>query len=259
MIEWLTDTLAMTALLMALILIVRRPAARWFGPAAAYALWALPMIRLVLPPLALPRGLLPKFSVAVEPITAADGPALPPVVGAALQVPPQGLSLAQPQAVSLAEPQAASLALPTMAPDLAAADPGLLAHLPWGALLLAIWLGGALCFLASRIWNYQRMRREILAEARVVARSGDIRIVESPAASAPLAFGVFDKVVALPRGFLASADSEASDFAIAHELQHHAGNDLLAIMALQPLFALHWFNPLGWAAWRALRADQEAA
>ncbi|QSR15792.1 M56 family metallopeptidase [Novosphingobium sp. KA1] len=259
MIEWLTDTLAMTALLMALILLARRPVARWFGPAAAYALWALPMIRLVLPPLALPRGLLPELSVDIEPITAAAGPALPPVATAVSQVSPQALPLAQPLASSQAVLTMAPGLAPDLAPDPATFDAGLLSHVPWGTVLLAVWLGGAVCFLASRIWNYQAMRRDILAEARVVARSGNIRIVESPAASAPLAFGVFDKVVALPRGFLASADSEASDFAIAHELQHHAGNDLLAIMALQPLFALHWFNPLGWAAWRALRADQEAA
>lgn len=254
MIEWLTDTLAMTALLMGLVLLVRRPVARWFGPAAAYALWALPMIRLILPPLAMPRGVIPKLSVDIEPITASAVPAVVPVDTAAVEAPLHA-------AVPMAEPAAQTLAAtaPGVVPGVTSVDPGLLAHVPWGALLLAVWLGGALFFMASRIWNYRLMRREILAEARVVARSGDIRIVESPAASAPLAFGVFDKVVALPRGFLASADSEASDFAIAHELQHHAGNDLLAIMALQPLFALHWFNPLGWAAWRALRADQEAA
>ena len=70
---------------------------------------------------------------------------------------------------------------------------------------------------------------------------------------------MFDKVVALPTGFLANTDSESSDFAIAHELEHHAGNDLLAIIVMQPLFALHWFNPLAWAAWRAVRGDQEVA
>ncbi|MFM5950853.1 MAG: M56 family metallopeptidase [Novosphingobium sp.] len=49
------------------------------------------------------------------------------------------------------------------------------------------------------------------------------------------------------------------DLAIAHELEHHRGRDLAVNIAMQPLLALHWFNPLAWAGWRALRRDQEAA
>src|SRR3546814_9106859 len=70
MIEWLTDTLVMTGALLALVLLVRRPVCRWFGPNAAYALWALPMIRLALPPLALPRGLMLLPKVSIEPVVA---------------------------------------------------------------------------------------------------------------------------------------------------------------------------------------------
>ncbi|MCT2400693.1 M56 family metallopeptidase [Novosphingobium mangrovi (ex Huang et al. 2023)] len=234
MIEWLTDTLVMTGALMALVLLVRRPVGRWFGPGAAYALWALPMLRLVLPPLALPRDLAPLPKVSIKPIMA-------------------GATTVEPMATDLAAAASAPVA------PLAAAEPGLLAQIPWAGLLLTIWLCGAVAFLAWRTWNYFTMRRELLAEARQVASAQGVRIVESPAAVAPLAFGVFDKVVALPMGFLANTDSENSDFAIAHELEHHGGNDLLAIIAMQPLFALHWFNPLAWAAWRALRGDQEAA
>ena len=39
---------------MALVLVLRRPVARWLGAGAAYALWALPVLRLVLPPVTLP-------------------------------------------------------------------------------------------------------------------------------------------------------------------------------------------------------------
>ncbi|PZQ56910.1 MAG: antirepressor regulating drug resistance protein [Novosphingobium pentaromativorans] len=240
MIEWLTDTLVMTGVLMALVLLVRRPVSRWFGPAAAYALWALPVLRLILPPLALPRGIFARPEISVQPITAA----------------------AQSQLHVAQTGEAASAALPNIAAPASPvlhAEPGLLAQIPWFELIVAVWLIGAALFLVSRFRNYRRMRRELLQGSYQVARAGEIRIIETPGADAPLAFGVKDRVVALPCGFLATVDSESSDFAIAHELEHHAGNDLLALMVLQPLFALHWFNPLGWAAWRALRADQEAA
>jgi bla regulator protein blaR1 len=88
---------------------------------------------------------------------------------------------------------------------------------------------------------------------------GPIRLVETPATNTPLAFGVLDRVIALPPRFLALAERPMRDLALAHELAHHRGGDLLANFAVQPLFALHWFNPLGWACWRAMRRDQEAA
>lgn len=242
MIDWLTDTLVMTGALMALVLLIRRPVGRWFGPKAAYALWLLPMLRLVMPPLAVPLALAPSALVermvpVAEPVVSA------PVQSLVTQPAAELTTVSQPVAMSLPIEQASTV----------------LPQIEWNVLLLAIWLGGALAFLGWRTWNYQSMRRQILADARQVAVAGRIRIVESPLAAAPLAFGVFDKFVALPLGFLAEVDSESSDFAIAHELEHHAGGDLLALIVLQPLFALHWFNPLGWAAWRALRSDQEVA
>lgn len=48
---WAIESLIASALMMALVLIAREPVRRWFGSPLAYALWALPAIRLVLPPL----------------------------------------------------------------------------------------------------------------------------------------------------------------------------------------------------------------
>jgi beta-lactamase regulating signal transducer with metallopeptidase domain len=245
MIEWLTDTLVATGALMALVLAARRPVARWFGPGAAYALWLLPMIRLVLPPLALPRGLLPKIELTIEPLTAA---AAGPHAAAPVEMANSAAAMADFTAIPAAE-------LPAALP----LEPGLLEQVPWATVALAVWLGGAVLFLVWRTVTYRWMRRDLLAGSRLVAHSGAVRIVETPVINAPLAFGVRDKVVALPMGFLADVDSETSDFAIAHEMEHHAGGDLLALIAMQPLFALHWFNPIGWAGWRAVRGDQEAA
>jgi len=43
------------SLLIVLVLIIRRPFARMFGARAAYALWMLPFIRLVMPEVTIPR------------------------------------------------------------------------------------------------------------------------------------------------------------------------------------------------------------
>ena len=47
MIAWLTDTFIYTGLLIAVVLVLRRPVARHFGPQTAYALWSLPLLRLM--------------------------------------------------------------------------------------------------------------------------------------------------------------------------------------------------------------------
>ena len=219
---FLADTLLWTGALLALVLLIRRPVASHLGPGAAYALWALPMGRLLLPPLVLPAWLAP----APDP------------------------------AVLSAAPLEAPLALggsAGMAPVAAAATPD------WTGLLLAVWLAGAAVFLIRRYALYFRMRRELLARARPVGEAGRIRLVETPDADGPVAFGVIDKVIALPPGFMASRERTARDLALAHELAHHRGHDLICNMLVQPLFALHWFNPLSTLGWRALRRDQEAA
>ena len=217
---WMLDTLVWTGALIALVLILRRPVANRFGARAAYALWLLPFARMVLPPIELPA----MFAPAAEPGTA--------------------------QTVFVVTGDAAAMAAP-IAPVTEPFD--------WVGLMLAVWLVGAAFFLLRRFALYARMRRVLLADAVPVGRAGRVRLVETPVAPSPVAFGVVDKVIALPPGFMAWSDRTARDLALAHELAHHRGHDLLANFAVQPLFALHWFNPLGWLGWAALRRDQEAA
>lgn len=220
---FLIDTLVWTGALLALVLLIRRPVAALFGPRAAYALWALPMVRLLLPPLVLPAWLAPTL------------PATEVFVDGAVEAP-----LAAPRLLEFTA---------------SAAEP----PIDWTALLLALWLVGAGAFLARRYALYFAMRRELLEAARPVGEAGRVRLVETAAAPGPVAFGVIDKVVALPPGFMAAPDRAARDLALAHELEHHRGRDLVCNMLVQPLFALHWFNPLSLLGWRAFRRDQEAA
>lgn len=226
---WLLDTLLWTGVLLALVMLLRRPVARHFGPQAAYALWALPFMRLLMPGITLPVWMAP----AAEPARVMAAPQTYYAVAAGSTAP-------------------------------VAAEPAAGVLVDWLALGLAVWLTGSLVFLVFRFRAYFDMRRELLADAREVGRVrggwlGTIRLIETPATNTPLAFGIYDRVVALPPGFLALAERSMRDLALAHELAHHRGGDLVANFAVQPLFALHWFNPLGWACWRAMRRDQEAA
>ena len=57
--SFLTDTLVWTGALIALVLVLRRPVARLFGPGMSYALWLLPLLRFALPPIPLPAAFAP--------------------------------------------------------------------------------------------------------------------------------------------------------------------------------------------------------
>src|SRR5688572_25961129 len=63
---WLIDTVLYTGLLIGLVLALRRPVGRFFGPQLAYALWALPFLRLLLPPIVLPASLAPEPTPATR-------------------------------------------------------------------------------------------------------------------------------------------------------------------------------------------------
>lgn len=228
--DWfLFDTLLWTGVLIALVMLLRRPVARYFGAGAAYALWFLPLARLLVPPFTLPAWMRPETPVEREiaPVVAGESDAF---------------------FMPIAEMRPAETALPAISEQ----------PLDLLTAMILLWLGGALVMLVRRFWLYFQLRRELLEGARPVGEVGSIRLIETPAISGPMAFGVIDRVIALPDGFMASRERAQRDLAIEHELSHHRGGDLLVNMAVQPLFAIHWFNPLGWLGWHALRRDQEA-
>ena len=227
---FLFDTLLWTGALLALVMLLRRPVARHFGAGAAYALWFLPLARLVIPPFTLPTWMRPLAQTAQE--TEME----------AMAFDASGVAPAISDAGMMAPAATTSTEIP----------------FDWLTPLLLLWLGGALVMLVRRFWLYFSLRRELLEDARPVGEVGSIRLIETPAISGPMAFGVLDRVIALPVGFMASRERLQRDLAIAHELAHHRGGDLLVNMAVQPLFAIHWFNPAGWLGWNALRRDQEA-
>ncbi|WP_144098064.1 M56 family metallopeptidase [Croceicoccus sediminis] len=223
-ISWAVDTFLYTGMLIAAVLFLRRPVARAFGPRIAYALWLVPLARFVLPPLVLPAWMKPVEAASVEgaPIV------FETVEGAVVETGPEIATSAIPYDILI-------------------------------NVAVAFWLVGAVVFLAWRIGCYRAMTRHLLQSAVPVGDAGSVRLVETEAVAAPVAFGVRERVIALPAGFMASEDIAARDLAIAHELAHHRGHDLLANLAAQPVLALHWFNPVAWLGWRAMRRDQEAA
>ncbi|MEL6370053.1 MAG: M56 family metallopeptidase [Pseudomonadota bacterium] len=243
---WITSVTPAVTLLIILVMIIRRPVARYFGPETAYLLWLAPVLRLALPEL----KILPASQSAafVEPIE-------PTFAFASIAGTGQSLDIAAPW-------------LPNAATNSAQESTGILA-----AVLGFIWLCGAVIYLGRTILAQTKFRSQSLrsstsasgdlaAEAAVVAaklnvKKYDLRISEG--SDGPLVTGLFDPIILVPSNFEQDYSPEERSFALSHELSHIRRGDLAANLFGTAIVALNWPNPFFHAAYRQFRADQEAA
>lgn len=232
--SWFGETSLAISVLIIAILLVRRPVARRFGPEAAYLLWIAPLARLATPELSiLPASWREKTQAA-------------PIEWTLAAAPDDALIAASP-APAMIEPSTA---------------------------LFVLWLAGAIAFLVAQFQAQRQFMTtlldgatepspEIAAEAAVIAeRSGlkrPLRIIIAHDASGPLVAGAFRPVIVLPANFDSAYSSAERQLALSHEVAHIARGDLLTTFAALAFRALEWPNPLAHIAFRAFRADQEAA
>ena len=221
MIGWLVEALIASTLLMALVMLVRAPVRNAFGPQVAYALWALPLLRLLLPPLPAAWQ-----EVAATPISRASD--------------------------TLTILVADGAANDTVAP-VAVAAPAI------GWIVGLLWAAGALGFLVWHLTSHRRHCRRLLGTAASIEEVRGVHLIASEAAAGPLAFGVMRRYVAFPLDFADRYDADERELALEHEIGHHQRGDLIANWIALGVLALHWFNPVAWRAFRAFRADQELA
>ena len=268
------QTVIAVSVLMALILVVRGHVARQFGAGVAYALWALPVIRLALPPLSMPTPM--------ADILAGIQSWLPTAANTA-EAAPAAMRTADP--AGLAPPVISAPPVPGSEPSSPLLDtaqgpvafPELSAGMFDGMLfwsLLTIWAGGALYMLIRSSWAHhsfmQTLRREEMAPsphlatlavevARQVGLKRVPRVSISFISSGPLVSGLLRPTVLLPAWFEDDYSVPQQRAALAHELTHIKRGDLWALQVSEIFVSLLWFNPLAYLARRAFRTDQEAA
>ncbi|HWI86065.1 MAG TPA: M56 family metallopeptidase [Sphingomonas sp.] len=222
MIGWAIEALAASTLLMLVVLALRGPIAARFGAHAAYLLWLLPALRMILP--RMPEG--------VEPVRAV----------------PIHFDISRLVAVAATQPTSAAL-------PAAAVQTGI----DWLTIIALLWLGGAGVYLAWQLGRHHRFMSIALEHAEPGFHRGGIKVRLSPVVSGPLAAGIFHRHILLPKDFGQRYNGAEQQLALAHELAHHRRGDLIANGAALAMLALHWFNPVAHWAYRAFRADQELA
>ena len=158
-----------------------------------------------------------------------------------------------------------------------AADEPALTPLPkrisWASLLPVIWLVGAgalVLRLIAGFWALSTITRrgrslentdwtDVLDRTRAWM---DVRerplLLVSERVAMPCTSGWRRPVIILPMAALEWED-ERREVVLLHELAHIRRGDILWHLIAQVAVAVHWFNPLVWAAARAMRADAERA
>lgn len=252
------------SILIALILLIRRPFARAFGAKAAYTLWTIPVLRVILPPMPSEWTLLGWLQTepkAPETVTTfvSEGASVAPFAPT-LSVPP----------VTPFEP--GSVALPTNEQDAFSFASIFETATPH---LFTFWLIGMLAVLMLSLLRQRSAASLIHSESHTPSQSivtlarqvqhmlaikpNTVEVKASLISSGPLVTGLTKPIVLLPEWFETDYTAAERKFALTHEMMHIKRGDLWTLYVATIFIALQWFNPLAWLALKAFRTDQEAA
>jgi len=226
--SWQAGVLALAVMLARLAL---RRAPKW----AVCLLWALVAVRLVLPfslqsPVSLQAAQSPVTAVLYE---------LPQTQEAA-QKTDEVLSGGSAEPVTPLPPTEAVTAQPVPAPK----------PVMTVSLLAAIWLAGVVMMLTYMLVSYLGIYRRVCTAVRL-----EDNVYRCGSWGTPFVLGLLRPRIYVPEGM----DDAALPQVLAHERCHIRRGDHIVKPLAFLLLALHWFNPVLWAAYVLLGRDMENA
>ena len=238
LINWILNTGIDVSLLIVLVLICRRPFIRLFGARSAYSLWALPLIRFVLPDMS--------------------------------------LSINRPDWLGTIPVISDKIALPMNMETLGTAPVNTAMSSPfnWQIALISIWLCIAVLWLVVNLWKQHKYVRSLYLNSKPVSPAVQDKVSQAAKTlnltsvfrvrmgqenTGPLVTGIFKPLVILPPNFETAYSERQQVFALTHELAHIKRRDLWAAFMSLVFRSLNWPNPLVHFVAGKFRADQEAA
>lgn len=247
MMEWILSACVLTAAVIGL----RYALGGRIDPRLQYALWALVLVRLLIP---VNFGWAP-FSVGNAVPTLAASTSVPADSAA------EGITVPSIQTADPAPAASPEAADPAPAPTVPVSPGEEGQGLPTLSLdqgLTLLWLVGmaavALWFAGSNL----RFARQLRRSRQPVEVAGTRRpVYVTQAVESPCLFGLAHPAIYLPPKIL--EDPEALRYAVAHETTHFRHGDPIWALLRGVCVALHWYNPLVW--WGAVlsRRDGESA
>jgi len=249
------------AVVVAIVLVIRRLTRHRLPPAWRCALWTLVAVRLVL--FVAPQTPLSLFSLIDRPGPVSGiQPASPAVQTAPAPASPR-VSVEYGPAPLVAEP---------IRHTVTRSHRNAAHAFPISRRIALLWLVGAAAMIARTVLARRGLDRRLrsgtavedpdifalLAECRAtmgVRRSVDL--IETAAVAGPALTGIRRPRVLLPPGLCGRLDREQLRFVLLHEMAHLRRHDVLVEWLIACLTAVHWFNPAVWLAAYLYRADRE--
>lgn len=243
--NWALGLGVATTGLIGLVLLLRRPMARFWGSQAVYLLWALPFLRLFMPEFKLPVKTTVNIPWSEEFYwfdNFGDGPSVmsEPVV-----------PIATPPIVEK------GIALPE-----------------WPVILVSIWMFIGMGWFALQLyrhikyWHLLNNVSSLIGDdlAGLSQKAADIiglrklpRVKIAPKTIGPVVSGIFKPLIILPLDFETTYSKDEQLYALCHEMAHIRRYDLPAAFAFLIFRAVHWYNPIVHYAAHRFSLDQEAA
>ena len=227
-------------------------------------LWLVVFARLLIPvslesPLSIVPDALPGQEYLAEQAPAAPGagaPVIPAAGDPAAPIVPQDPALDQSKSQAGSDTvtpvtgnRNPSLSIPEGVGS-AAPAPEATAAFPWQAVIAGVWLAGAAAMGGYALISWLRLRRRLFD----AIRAGD-GAWEHPAVDSPFILGVLRPRIYLPAGLT----GQPRQFIMCHERAHLRRLDHIVKPVCWIALALHWFNPLVWAAFLIMSRDIESA
>lgn len=254
MVEWIVSSTVLTGL----VLVLRRILKGKISLRLQYALWALVLLRLLLPWSvgATQLSLENLTEMAAETTTAKAVAVL-----ADWELP----RMSYQQAYAAVEQEYAArgmdlASLPSEAREIAEYEIQAQMAGDWSLrdLCLVLWLCGVAAVAAALCVSNLRFSRMLRrTRTRLDRPDSPLPVYLSPAVETPCLFGLFHPAVYVTEE--AAADQAAMRFVLAHELTHFRHGDHLWSLLRGAALALHWYNPLVWRAAILSRRDAELA
>lgn len=255
--RWLLVTSAQATLLALAILLLRRLFRNRLAARAGYALWLLLLVRLLLP--ATPQTPFSLFNWFDLPLLAGfDVPATAPVS--------ENLPAAGPAVDPLHSGDSTSAATATPVSTTA--------RLPWPTWIGLIWAGITLLLLLRMLVLTLHMLRharhtrplvdqkllDVLENSKSeLGVSVPLNLIVSDRVQSPALLGFLRPRLLLPASLLRALSPAEMRHIFLHEVAHIRRYDIAVSWLIAVLQAVHWFNPVLWYAFRAMRQDMEMA
>lgn len=258
----LWETSVYSGVIFAAIMLFKKCLGSKLSPLLHYAVWALLILRLVMPfTLESPVHLFTTPSAAAEDALIQREPGAQPQGNRETANNAAITEAQQPQTAPRAQPVRLSPLAPAAAKPLAVQE---IALAVWiiGMSVSLVYLLTSVCLLQKRIRrNAARPSAKLLAlfeQAKAsMGLKVKIKLVCQYEYGAPAL--MFPATVLMPVDVLTAMNERQIRYAFRHELTHFIRGDQMISILLSILKVVYWFNPVVWLAAGFIRADMEAA